>query len=281
MRRPRDREWLKGLSRAAAALSVLTFLTLAGFLLIEALPALRLDFLMAPRTSRLAERTGIGPAVAGSAWLLLLAAALALPLGIGAAIYLEEYAPGRRLRAAIERSVTGLASVPPVVHGVVGLAIFVRALGMGTTILAGGCTLATLALPAVVAGTREALRSVSLDVRFAAYGLGATRWQVVRGEVLPEAAPALVAGSCLTLARTVGEAAPLLVLGAVSFMTFVPGGPGDPLVSLPTQVFAWTARAHPDFAALAAGAAVALLASMLAMRLAAEALKRATRGLAR
>lgn len=275
MRAARDRDWLGGLSGAAAVLSAGAFLTLVGFLLIAALPALQLELLPSPSTGRAPGGTGMGPAVVGSAWILLVAAMLALPVGIGAAAYLEEYAPRRRAATAVERALDGLAAVPPVVHGVLGLAVFVRTLGMGTTILAGGCTLATLALPAVVSTAREALRSVSPEVRLAAYSLGATKWQVVRRELLPTAAPSLVAGSCLTLSRAIGEAAPLLVLGAVSFVTFVPAAPGDPLVSLPTQVFAWTTRAHADFAALAAAASVALLAAIVSLRLAGAVLGRA------
>jgi len=281
VRAARDRDWLGGLSGAAAVLSGGAFLTLMGFLLIDALPALQLDFLLSPSTSRLPDGTGIGPAVVGSAWILLIAAVLALPVGIGTAVYLEEYARRRRTATAVGRALDGLAAVPPVVHGVVGLAVFVRALGMGATILAGGCTLAALALPAVVSTAREALRSVSPEVRLAAYSLGATKWQVVRRELLPTAAPSLVAGSCLTLSRAIGEAAPLLVLGAVSFITFVPAAPGDPLVSLPTQVFAWTTRAHADFAALAAAASVALLAAMVGLRLAGAVLGRALQRSAR
>ena len=265
---------------AAAGMVVAAFLVLAVFLLGEARSVANPGFLL-DSPSRLADRAGVGPALAGTLWLALLTGALALPVGIGTAVYLEEYAPSNRLTALLGSALAGLAGVPSVVYGVAGLALFVRGLGMGPSILAGGCTLAALALPTVIVTSRACIRSVPEGVRLAAYSLGATRWQVVRGEVLPAAAPGIVTGSCHALTRTVGEAAPLLVLGAVSFMTFAPRGPGDPLTSLPTQVFAWTTRSEHDFIALGAGAGVALLLVLLLMNLAALVVRRRMRGTSR
>ena len=264
----------------AAAAVVAAFLLLAAFLLGEARSVANPGFLL-ETPSRLADRAGVGPALAGTLWLALITAALALPVGVGTAIYLEEYAPRNRMTAWGGSALASLAGVPSVVYGVAGLALFVRGLGMGPGILAGGCTLAALALPTVIVTSRASIRSVPEGVRLAAYSLGATRWQVVRGEVLPAAAPGILAGNCLALTRTIGEAAPLLVLGAVSFMTFAPRGPGDPLTSLPTRIFTWTTRSEQDFTALAAGAGVALLLVLLAMNLAALALRRRMRGASR
>ena len=146
--------------------------------------------------SRLADRAGIGPALAGTLWLVLLTAAVAFPIGIGTAIYLEEYAPRGRVTAAIGSALASLAGVPPVVYGVAWLALFVRGLGMGPSILAGGCTLAALALPTVIVTSRAAIQAVPDGMRLAAYSLGATRWHVIRGEVLPAAAPGILTGSC-------------------------------------------------------------------------------------
>ena len=264
----------------AAAAVVAAFLLLAAFLLGEARSVANPGFLL-DTPSRLADRAGVGPALAGTLWLALITAALALPVGVGTAIYLEEYAPRNRMTAWGGSALASLAGVPSVVYGVAGLALFVRGLGMGPGILAGGCTLAALALPTVIVTSRASIRSVPEGVRLAAYSLGATRWQVVRGEVLPAAAPGILAGNCLALTRTIGEAAPLLVLGAVSFMTFAPRGPGDPLTSLPTRIFTWTTRSEQDFTALAAGAGVALLLVLLAMNLAALAVRRRMRGASR
>ena len=264
----------------AAAAVVAAFLLLAAFLLGEARSVANPGFLL-DTPSRLADRAGVGPALAGTLWLALITAALALPVGVGTAIYLEEYASRNRMTAWGGSALASLAGVPSVVYGVAGLALFVRGLGMGPGILAGGCTLAALALPTVIVTSRASIRSVPEGVRLAAYSLGATRWQVVRGEVLPAAAPGILAGNCLALTRTIGEAAPLLVLGAVSFMTFAPRGPGDPLTSLPTRIFTWTTRSEQDFTALAAGAGVALLLVLLAMNLAALAVRRRMRGASR
>ena len=249
---------------------------LAGVLLTRGWEALDAGFfLSAPSPDP--DRAGIGPALAGTFWLALLTVAIALPVGVGAAIYLEEYAPRGRWATIGESVVGSLAGVPSVVYGVAGLAVYVRAVGTGRSLLAGGLTLATLALPVVIATSREALRGVPDGLRRAAYGLGATRWQVVRHQVLPAAAPGIATGSCLAFTRAVGEAAPLLVIGAASFVTFAPQGPGDPLVSLPTRIFAWSAHPQPEFGALAAGAAIALILLLLAANLAVLALRRRMR----
>lgn len=223
----------------------------------------------------------IGPALAGTLWLLLLTAALAFPVGVGTAVYLEEYAPRTGATAALESAVANLAGIPSVVYGLVGLALFARGLGLGPSILAGGLTLATMALPVVIVTSATAIRAVPEELRLAAYGLGATRWQVVRHQILPAAAPRIVTGSCLAFTRTAGEAAPLVVIGAVSFITFAPRWPADPLASLPTQVFAWTARSQQEFAVLAAGAGIALLFVLLAMNLVALAVRRRLQGVSR
>ena len=274
MRAPhRERDVIGTACGLAAGAVLAAFVVLAVLLLNEARVAMDPGFLL-EGPSRLADRAGIGPALAGTLWLVMITVALAFPVGVGTAIYLEEYAPRGWLTAAIGSAVASLAGVPSVVYGVAGLALFVRGLGMGPSILAGGCTLAALALPVVIVTSRAAIRAVPDGVRLAAHALGATRWQVVRGEVLPAAAPGILTGSCAAFTRTAGEAAPLLVLGAVSFMTFAPRGPGDPLTSLPTQIFAWTTRSQQDFVAVAAGAAVALLLALLVMNLAALALRR-------
>ena len=261
----------------AAAMVAAAFLIMAVVLVGKAWSAADLGFLFDP-ASRVADRAGIGPALAGTLWLAALTIAVAFPVGVGTAVYLEEYAPRTGVTAVVGGAMANLAGVPSVVYGVAGLALFVRGMGMGPSLLAGGCTLAALALPTVIVTSRAAIRAVPRGLREAAYGLGATRWQVVRGQVLPAAAPGIVTGSCAAFTRTAGEAAPLLVLGAVSFMTFAPRSPADPLASLPTQVFAWSTRSQQDFAAVAAGAGVALLLVLLVMNLAARAVRRRLQG---
>ena len=212
----------------------------------------------------------IGAAAAGTAWLVVLTGALALPAGIGTALYLEEYVrPKTRAASALQAALANLCGAPSVIYGVAGLAFLVHGLSLDRTLATGALVLAALALPPVVASTTEALRMVPDDLRTAAFGLGATRWQVVRHQVLPAAAPGIATATCAALARAAGAAAPLLVVGAASMATFAPSGPASPLHSLPTQAFAWAARPQTTFAAQAAGAALALLAILLGIHLAA------------
>ncbi len=264
----------------AAAVTLAAAVTPIVILLVQAGGVLDFGFLVGT-PSRFAAQAGVGPALAGTLWLTLLTAALACPVGVGAAVYFAEYAPRTRAVQAIESAVSNLAGVPPLVFGVTGLALYVRGLGLGPTVLAGGLTLSMLALPTVVVTSKEAIRQVPAGVRAAAYALGATRWEVLRRQVLPAAAPGILTGVTLALARTAGAAAPLLVIGAASFITYAPATPGDILVALPTQVFAWSARSQPGFAALAAAAAVVLLALLLLLHLASLALRRRLTGAAR
>lgn len=263
--------------RIAAVLTFTAALALVGVLLFQARGVLDLGFLLdAP--SRFAERAGVGPALGGTLWLALLTAAFSFPVGVGAAVYFEEYAPRTRTTSLIEAALTNMAGVPPVVYGVVGLALFVRGMGLGPTILAGGLTLAMLALPTVLVATRTALRQVPRGVRSAALALGATRWQVIRHQVLPAAAPGIVAGLSLALTRSLGAAAPLLVIGAATFVSHAPRSPGDVLAALPTQIFTWSTRSQPEFGALAAGAAAALLLLIATVNLGAHFLRRRLAG---
>ncbi len=263
-----------------ASITLAAALILLAILLVQAWDLLDFGFLLGT-PSRFAAQAGAGPALAGTLWLTLLTAALACPVGIGAAVYFEEYAPRTRTMAAIQSAVTNLAGVPPLVFGVAGLALYVRGLGLGPTVLAGGLTLAMLALPTVIVTAKGAIRQVPQDVRAAACALGATQWEVIRRQVLPAAAPGIVTGLTLALTRTAGAAAPLLVIGAASFITYAPATPGDRLTALPTQVFAWSTRSQPDFAALAAGAAVVLLAFLLLLHLAGLALRHRLAGASR
>jgi len=215
--------------------------------------------------SRFGEVAGVGPAVAGTLLLGLVTAVVAWPVGVGAAVYFEEYAAPGRLRRWVVACMTNLAGIPSVIYGLVGLAVFVRGLGLGQSVLAAGLTLAALAVPTIFVTSMESIRTVPTSLREAAYGLGATRWQVIRHHVLPQAMPGVVTGSVLAFTRTVGETAPLLVLGAASFISFAPAALRDPFSSLPTQIYAWIARPEAGFGALAAGAIIVLLVILVAM----------------
>jgi phosphate transport system permease protein len=219
--------------------------------------------------SRFPERAGIRAALFGSLWILVLTAAFSFPLGLGTAIWLEEYAPDNRLTRVIQTNIANLAGVPSIVYGILGLAIFVRALGLGRSVIAGALTLALLILPVVIIASQEAIRAVPNSIRLGAYALGATRWETVRHHVLPIAVPGILTGTILALSRAIGETAPLIMIGALAFVPFVPRGLGDSFTVLPIQIFNWISRPQAEFHALAAAGIIVLLGVLLTLNAAA------------
>ncbi len=213
--------------------------------------------------SRFPEQAGILPALVGSACLMLLTAVLAIPVGIGAAIYLEEYARPSRWTSFIEVNISNLAGVPSIIYGLLGLELFVRAMRMGRSLLAGAATLALLLLPMVIMASREALRTVSQSTREACYALGADRWQAIRRVVLPVSLPGILTGIILSLARAIGETAPLITIGALTYVAFLPDSVHSPFTALPIQIFNWISRPQTGFHVNAAAGIVVLLAIML------------------
>jgi phosphate transport system permease protein len=219
--------------------------------------------------SRFAARAGMKPAIAGTVWTLVLTAVIAFPLGVGTAVWLEEYAPASRLKTVIETNIANLAGVPSIVYGMLGLAVFVRYLAFGRSILAGALTLALLVLPVIIIASQEALKAVPGSIRLGAYALGATRVEVIRYHVFPLALPGILTGTILALSRAVGEAAPLIVVGALAFVPFVPTSPTDPFTVIPIQIYNWVSRPQAEFQELAAAASIVLLVLLLSMNAAA------------
>lgn len=215
--------------------------------------------------SRFPEKAGICSAVVGSLWLIAVTAVLAVPLGIGAAVYLEEFSRKGWLATFIEINIANLAGVPSIVYGMLGLAIFVRAFGFDRSILAGACTMSLLILPVIIMAAREALRAVPQSIRWAALALGATRWQTVRAHVIPSAMPGILTGVILAISRAIGEAAPLIMIGALTFVAFVPRGPLDEFTTLPIQIFNWSSRPQVSFHELAAAGIIVLLIVLLSL----------------
>jgi phosphate transport system permease protein len=238
------------------------------------------DFL-ATGYSTIPSRAGVGQALLGSGLLMAFVLLVAFPIGIGAAIYLEEYARDSRSTRFLTATIRNLAGVPSIVYGLLGLAIFVTAMGGvtgGLTVISGGLTLSVLILPLVIITTSEALRAVPDSIREAGFGVGATRWEVVRSHVLPSAAPGILTGVILSLARAFGETAPLILVGAkLGFFTVGSGGLGEqllgPYTALPTIVFLFSRQPKPEFQALAAAAIVVLLGVLLVMNSLAIALR--------
>ncbi|MCF7803474.1 MAG: phosphate ABC transporter permease PstA [Candidatus Marinimicrobia bacterium] len=233
--------------------------------------------------SRHPEGAGIKSALYGSIWVIVFTVIISLPLGIGAAFYLEEFAPKNRLTEIININIANLAAVPSIVYGILGLALFVRAFSLGRSVLAGAFTMGLLILPIIIIASREAIRGVPSSVREASMGLGATKWQTVRHHVFPQAFPGILTGTILALSRAVGETAPLIMIGALTFVPFVPGNieslsdvlsdplalitfaPFDGFTVLPIQIFNWVSRPEAAFHVAAAAAIVVLLAILLSM----------------
>ncbi|HNF35968.1 MAG TPA: phosphate ABC transporter permease PstA [Anaerolineales bacterium] len=235
------------------------------------------QFLVTPMSSK-AEFAGVRTAVLGSLWLVGIAILFALPIGTGAAIYLQEYAPKNWFTAIIQTNINNLAGVPSIVYGMLGLAIFVRVLepltsgalfgitdSNGRTILSAGLTMGVLVLPLIIINAQEAIKAVPDSLRQAAYGVGATRWQTVWYHVLPNSLPGILTGSILALSRALGETAPLIVVGASTFISLDPSGPFSKFTALPIQIYQWTTRAQSEFHAIAAGAIIVLLVLLLSL----------------
>jgi phosphate transport system permease protein len=229
-----------------------------------------LGHLMTSMQSSSPEKAGFRAGVAGSLWLLGLVAAFSIPVGVGAAVFLEEYAPPGRLRRIIQLNIANLAGVPSIVYGILGLALFVRAFGfkklaLGPTLWAGGLSLGLLILPVIVIATQEALRTVPNSLRQAAMALGASRWQVVRDHILPSAMPGILTGVILALSRAIGETAPLLMVGAAGAILRLPKGPSSRYTALPVEIYNYAKEPDPKFQAVAAGGILLLLALLLTM----------------
>ncbi|HKZ66456.1 MAG TPA: phosphate ABC transporter permease PstA [Chitinophagaceae bacterium] len=209
--------------------------------------------------SRHAEKSGIMTALAGMLSLLFFTVIIALPVGILAGIYLQEYGKKNRLAKFIEINIANLAGVPSVIYGILGLTLFVRILKLGNSLIAGALTLGLLILPVIIVATREAIRAVPDSLREASYGMGATKWQTTSRVVVPSALGGILTGIILAVSRAIGETAPLLVIGALVYVPFIPEGPKDQFTTLPIQIFNWTSRPQATFIVNAAAGIIVLL----------------------
>jgi len=253
---------------AAALVGVLVLGVLLVDVFKDGSSMLSLKFLTSFPSQIFPENGGIYPAVIGSLWLLGLTALISVPLGLGAAVYLEEYAQDTRMNRLIEINISNLAGVPSVIYGLLGLGIFVELLAPvtgGGSVLTGALTLSLLILPVIIVSTREALRAIPDSMREGGYALGATRWEVIWSHLLPRALPGALTGIILALSRAVGEAAPILVVGVSLYQTYVTTGPFDGYMALPTQIYDWISRPQQIFQdSAAAGIIVAMVVLLLA-----------------
>lgn len=263
-RRARRERMFRWMLFAALVVGLVALTTLLIDVFRQGVPRLSLDFLSG-LPSRFAERAGARPAIFGSLWLISICTLFSVPVGMGAALYLEEYAKPGRLSRLIEVNIANLAGVPSIIYGLLGLAIFVRMFGLGRSVLAGGLTLGLLVLPVIVIAGRESIRAVPPSTREASLALGATRWQTVSRAILPAAIPGFMTGIILAISRALGETAPLITMGALTYVTFIPTKLTDRFTALPIQIYNWTGRPQEAFRDTAAAGIVVLLVVLLAM----------------
>lgn len=226
--------------------------------------------------SRFPKKAGIKSALWGTIWLISMIAAIAVPVGVAAAVYLEEYAKKGRISRLIEINIANLAGVPSIVYGMLGLVIFVRFFALDRSLVAGALTMSLLILPVIIIASREAIRAVPPSIRQASFALGATQWQTIRSHVLLSAMPGIMTGIIISLSRALGETAPLVMIGALTYVAFVPENPMDQFTTLPIQIFNWTSRPQSDFHEIAAGGIVVLLVVLLCMNALAVFIRHAT-----
>ncbi|MGJ7034975.1 phosphate ABC transporter permease PstA [Anoxybacillus eryuanensis] len=255
---------LKFLFFLATVFGLIVLVILLYRILTQAIGWLNLDFLN-NFPSRRPENAGIKAGLVGSLWLMVIVAPVSLILGVGTAIYLEEYAKKNRFTDFIQTNISNLAGVPSIVFGLLGLTLFVRELNLGRSILAAGLTMSLLVLPVIVVAAQEAIRAVPNQLREASYGMGATKWQTIYRIVLPAAIPGILTGSILALSRAIGETAPLVVLGIPTFLAYLPRGILDTFTVMPMQIYNWTSRPQADFQNVAAAGIVVLLVMLIFM----------------
>jgi phosphate transport system permease protein len=252
---------------AAIWIALLVLVVLLVDVLIDGLPRLNGSFLSS-FPSRKPELAGVLPALAGTLWVMVIVALVSFPLGVGAGIFLEEFSRDNWLTRIVEININNLAGVPSIIYGLLGLQVFVRwcePLTGGRSVLSGALTLVLLVLPIIIVATREALRSIPDSLRLAGFALGATRWQVVREQILPLALPGILTGTILALSRAIGETAPLITIGALTFIPYVPDNLQSPFTALPIQIYNWVSRPQQAFHANAAAAIIVLMVVLLIM----------------
>ncbi|MFJ6209903.1 phosphate ABC transporter permease PstA [Lysinibacillus sp. NPDC092081] len=248
----------------ATAFALVTLAILLYRILTQGVGSLSMDFLT-NFASRFADKAGIKTALVGSLWLMAVVAPVSIILGVGTAIYLEEYAKKNRLNDFIRMNISNLSGVPSIVFGLLGLTIFVRMMGLGKSVLAAGLTMSLLILPVIIVAAQEAIRAVPNEQREASYGMGATKWQTILHVVLPAAIPGIVTGSILALSRAIGETAPLVVIGVPVILQFLPNGLLSQFTALPMQIYDWAKRPQEAFQSVAAAGILVLMIVLLLM----------------
>lgn len=248
----------------AVLFSVLVLIAILVDVFMRGTGMLSIDFL-SKFPSRIPANAGLKSALFGSVWMISVTALICIPVSVAAALYLEEYAKNNRFNRFIEVNITNLAGIPSIVYGMLGLALFVRTMGFGRSIFAGALTMSLLVMPMIIVASREAIKTVPKVLSEASYALGATKWQTVRRVIVPSAFSGIITGNILALSRAIGETAPLIMMGALTFVAFVPSGPFSEFTVLPIQIYNWISRPQESFHNLAASGIIVLLLILFAM----------------
>lgn len=234
----------------------------------KGLPYINVDFFL-NYTSRFVSKSGIRAGLAGSIWVIVVTLLVAFPLGLGGAIYLQEYAPKNKFTNLIQVNINNLAGVPSIVYGILGLTVFVRFFGFGRSILSGALTMAMLILPIIIVSSQEALKTVPKELKEGSFALGTTKWDTISGVIIPYAMPGILTGTILAVSRALGEAAPLVLVGGASAIWFSPKGVFDQFTTLPLQIFNWSARPQAEFQNVAAAGILVLIIFLIIVNLSA------------
>ena len=252
------------------SLSILVMLF--GRVIVDGISHLTLVFIT-NYTSRIPSQAGVAAALAGSIWVILITILIAFPLGVGTALYLEEYAPKNKFTSLIQVNINNLSGIPSVVYGIFGLTLFVRLLGLGRSIMAGSLTMALLILPLIIVSSQESLKTVPRELKEASYGLGVSKWDTITGVIIPYSMPGILTGTILAISRALGEAAPLLLVGGAAAIWFSPTSPLDQFTTLPLQIYSWAGRPQAEFQNVASAGIILLLILLILMNLTAISLR--------
>lgn len=250
----------------ASFISIFVLIVLMADLVMRGTKYINLEFFM-NFPSRFASKSGILPAMVGSLWLVLLTALISIPISVAAAVYLEEYAIENRLTRFIKINISNLAGVPSIVYGILGLSFFVRTLGLGRSLLSGALTMSLLIMPIMIVASQEAIRMIPNSLREGSYALGASKWKTVKGIVIPSSLPGIMTGIILAVSRALGESAPLLLVGAFSFVSTLPKNPLDSFIVMPIQIYTWMSKPSADFKDVTATAILVLMALLLTLNM--------------
>lgn len=264
MKRRRKNQLFHGLFFLSTLIGVIALALLLIQVLVQGIGWVNWDFLI-NFSSRIPENAGIKAAFFGTLWLMAITTPLTFIIGVATAIYLEEYAKDSWFSRMIQTNIANLAGVPSIVYGLLGLTVFVRVLGMERSVLAGALTMTLLVLPIIIVASQEAIRAIPMNQRHASYALGATRWQTIVRVVLPSSIPGILTGAILSLSRAIGETAPLIVIGAVSYIAFVPHSIFDSFTVMPIQIYSWSSLPQAEFQNVAAAGIIILLLMLLSM----------------